>query len=68
MASLAELRERRELLLARSAVQRLEIARDMQALRGVASRAGGLGRAARIVRGVALGLALFRLARAWRRR
>ena len=80
-SSAPNLREQRELLVARSALQRLEIARDLglvrDSLRGprlgiavgaLALGVAGLGRVGRAIRAAALGLALFKLARAIFRR
>lgn len=65
MSSLPGLLERRELLVARSALLRLEIARDVQDLRTALSwPRAGLGR---IVRIAAAAFAVFKLARALRR-
>ena len=82
MASSAPtLREQRELLVARSALQRIEIARDLGLLReamrgprtalavgGLALGIAGLGRFGRAIRAAALGLAVFKLVRAFLRR
>jgi hypothetical protein len=58
MNSLAGLRERRELLVARSALQRLEVARDVQDLRAALSwpRAGLALATSPPVLGLALGV------------
>lgn len=58
MSSLPELRERRELLVARSALHRLEIARDLQDLRAGLSwpRAGIALATSSPVLGLALGV------------
>lgn len=74
------LRDRRELLVARSALQRLELAQELGVIRdsmrgprvalalgGVALGVAGLGRMGRAIRAAALGVALLKLLRLFRR-